>query len=267
MRSALAFAAALALAAPAFAGSRDRCLPTFMDAQTLRLKGELHAAREKFRTCAKPTCPKLVRRDCVDGLGKIASAMPTIVLGARDHHDRDVVDVRVSLDGTLLISRLDGKPVEIDPGSHTLHFETDDGPPVDETVLVREGEKDRLVSAVVGPKPLPPPPPPPPPPPVSSGPSPWAWVVGGVGLATLAATVITGTLSLSQWQSLHDSCAPTHSCAPGDVSTVNTLYDVSYATGAIGGALVVTGVILFVVTRHHAGVAPTRGGATFTLHF
>ena len=275
MRARLAgvpLALALAWSQPAHAGTRDRCLAASMAGQTLMLKDQLHAARDKLRVCAKPVCPRLVRRDCVDFLGKIETNMPTIVLGARDGRGKDLVDVRVTLDGAPLVDHLDGKPVEIDPGTHALHFETEGAPPVDQTLLVREGEKDRLVTVTLGP--------PPPPPPTetvvrTTGPSVWTWIVGGVGLATLGATVVSGSVSLAQYQSLHDGCALTHSCAPGDVSTVNTLYDVAYATAAIGGALVVAGIVMFFTTRHthletvvkQAIFAPTLGGGSFAIRF
>jgi hypothetical protein len=252
------------------ASARDKCFAASLEAQTLKMKGELHAARDKFQTCARDACPKLVRHDCVDWIGKIAVAMPTIVIGAHDKHGKDVVDVRVSLDGTPLTTHLDGKPIEVDPGSHTLHFEMDGAPSVDQPLLVREGEKDRLVTVAIGPEP-----PPvvvaPPPPPSSGAPSMWTWIIGGVGLASLAATAVSGSISLVQWQSLHDGCAVTHSCAPGDVSTVNALYDVAYTTAAIGSALVIASVVMFFTTRHHAEVTttvtPALGGATLAIHF
>jgi len=266
----IALAPASASGAPKHGGSRDKCLAASMEAQTLKLKGALHDARDKFQMCVKETCPRLVRKDCVEFLEKIAAAMPTIVIGAHDKRGKDVVDVRVSLDGAPIATHLDGKPIELDPGSHTLHFEMDGAPPVDQPLLVREGEKDRLVTVAIGPEP-------PPvvvaPPPRTTGPSVATWVLGGIGLASLAATAITGSISLAQWSSLHDGCAVTHSCAAGDVSTVNTLYDVAYTTAAVGGALVVAGIVTFFVTRHTESVtvapvvSPTGGGGTLTLRF
>src|SRR5207237_6419559 len=51
--------------------------------------------------------------------------------------------------------RLDGTAIEVDPGEHLIHFETDGKPPVDKTVVVREGEKNRVIDVVLG---TPPPP-------------------------------------------------------------------------------------------------------------
>ncbi|MGH7327521.1 MAG: hypothetical protein ACREJX_04150, partial [Polyangiaceae bacterium] len=120
MRRWAAVAVSLALFAPqsAHASPREECISSSMDGQTLRLKGKLHAARLKLRECSNSACPKLIRHDCVDWLGKLASAMPTIVIGALDGAGKDVADVHVSLDGDALPFPLDGKPIEVDPGSH-----------------------------------------------------------------------------------------------------------------------------------------------------
>jgi hypothetical protein len=47
-----------------------------------------------------------------------------------------VSDVRVTVDGRELTTRLDGRPIPIDPGKHAFHFERG-GATFDETVLSR----------------------------------------------------------------------------------------------------------------------------------
>jgi len=100
------FAASVASAAP----TRDECLKASEDAQLLRIKTQLVAAREKLLVCSNDACPKLVKKDCSDWLDEVDHAMPTIVLGARDPDGADLVDVHVTLDGNPLADRLDGKP-------------------------------------------------------------------------------------------------------------------------------------------------------------
>ncbi len=98
--------------------------------------------------------------------------------------------------------------------------------------------------------------------------------MGGLGLATLAAAGIVGTVSLLQRSSLYNSCGSTGSCQQSDVDQVYLLYDLAYAGAAIGGTLVVTSIVLFFATRSGGArtgalIAPTvdvaRSGATFAL--
>ncbi len=76
--------------------------------------------------------------------------MPSIVLGAKTPDGRDVVDARVLVDGNLVTQKLDGKPLEIDPGSHRIRFEPASGPGAEKTWLIRQREKGRLVSVTLG---------------------------------------------------------------------------------------------------------------------
>ena len=46
----------------------------------------------------------------------------TLVLGARDPKGNDIDGTRVLLDGAVLVDHLDGKPVPVDPGEHTIVF-------------------------------------------------------------------------------------------------------------------------------------------------
>ena len=73
--------------------------------------------------------------------------MPTVVLAARLPNGADEVDVRVLVDGKPLAQRLDGRAVELEPGDHLLSFQPGvaGAAPVEMRVVVREGEKGRLI--------------------------------------------------------------------------------------------------------------------------
>jgi hypothetical protein len=255
--------------------TRNECIQASEDAQLLRIHTQLVAARKKLVTCSNPACPKIVQKDCSNWLDEVDRAIPTIVLGARDPRGHDLTDVHVTLDGAPLVDRLDGTAVAVDPGAHTLRFEAPGQPAHEEKIVVREGEKNRIVSVLVG-EPLPVQPKPselsplspvaPPSAERTRGPSVATWILGGLGLATLAAAGAVGTASLVQRQNLYDSCGSTGSCQQSDVDSVYLMYDLAYAGAALGGALVVTGIVVGLATRHVV-VAPTVGGVTMIGRF
>lgn len=263
------------------APTRAECVSASEDAQLLKIKGQLRAARQKLVVCSNEGCPKLVKKDCGSWLDEVDHAMPTVVLGARDGASgKDLVDVRVTLDGEPLASKLDGKAVDVDVGQHTFHFEAEGQPPHDETIVVREGEKNRALTVTLGEaKPVVTPPAPVKPdatvmhdeilptPAPSHGPSAATWVVGGVGVAALIAAGVIGTFSLTRRNDLYNSCGVTGTCSPSSVNDVTSLYTVSYVAAGVGGALLVTGVVLFFATRGSSpsnaafSLVPTADGA------
>lgn len=268
--SVVAFSLALSGVATA-QPTRRECIQESEDAQLLRIHAQLVQARAKLVACSSDACPKVVQKDCSGWLDEVDRALPTIVLGARDPHGKDLTDVHVTLDGSPVAESLDGKAVAVNPGAHTLRFEAAGQPAHEERVVVREGEKNRIVSVLIG-TPLPAPPQPTPVV-VSLGPSPMpmremrgpsaaTWIVGGLGLATLAASGVIGALALVQRQNLYDSCGSTGSCHQPDIDQVYLMYDLAYGGAAIGGAFVLGAAVLFFATRHRVVVTPTVGGVS-----
>jgi hypothetical protein len=130
------------------ADAKSACIEAATQGQTMRDAHRLVDAREQFRLCARDACPAVVRRDCLSWLSEVEKSLPTIVLTAKDESGADVVEGTVSADGKPLIARLDGQATAIDPGTHTLHFEIA-GRSVDQSLLVREGEKNVRVTLVL----------------------------------------------------------------------------------------------------------------------
>ena len=121
------------------------CLAASEKGQQARAAGRLREAREHFVVCGGAGCPALVRTDCAQWKSELAQALPTVVFGARDKQGRDLFDVIVSMDGETIVKKLDGKAVTVDPGKHTFRFEAEGFPAVSETVLIKEGERARVV--------------------------------------------------------------------------------------------------------------------------
>lgn len=122
------------------------CLNASEKGQRARSAGRLREAREHFVVCGAENCPALVRHDCAQWNSELASTLPTVVFGARDKQGRDLFDVTVAMDGEVVLKKLDGKSVTVDPGKHTFRFETAGLPPVTETALIKEGERARVIN-------------------------------------------------------------------------------------------------------------------------
>src|SRR5439155_14957973 len=122
----LVFAAALSLVATAGRVARsdetDACLAAYENAQRLRKEGRLRASREQLGLCVQATCPNLVKRDCSRWTAELETMLPTVIVNARDPEGKDVLAVRVWVDGSIFLDKLDGKPHEIDPGVHVFRY-------------------------------------------------------------------------------------------------------------------------------------------------
>ncbi len=186
------------------------CLAAFSDAQKHRRAGKLLTARTALITCSQPTCPEAIVGKCTPWLREVSQAIPTVILVAKDHRGRDLHAVRVSLDGDTVAERLDGMPLELDPGAHTLVFEPPSGVRVELSIVAVQTQKNRVIEVTLAPpSPLPGPTPPSPVPPGNDDEgsiSPWAWVGFGVGGAALIAGAVTGALAIDRKNQLEDDC-------------------------------------------------------------
>jgi hypothetical protein len=154
MRRILPFVAVAALQAllvgEARGNEKQRCISASEEGQELRDDGNYRRAREAFSACARESCPPLVRRDCAHWQADLEETWPSVILSVKDSGGRDLSNVRVLLDGEPFASRLDGKPVRVDPGEHVLRCEADGYPAAEQRVVVRAGEKNRMVDVRLG---------------------------------------------------------------------------------------------------------------------
>jgi hypothetical protein len=137
-------------AALAAGPTKEACVAANEAAQDLRQAGKLREARQKLLVCVSDACPGPVREDCVQRLNDVNTAMPTIVFEVKDPSGNDVSAARVSMDGQPLVDRVTGGAVSIDPGEHRFAFDDANGVShAEQTVVVREGDHDRRIRAVL----------------------------------------------------------------------------------------------------------------------
>jgi len=193
-----------------------------------------------------------------------------------------VLAVRVWLDGRLLGDRLETRSIPIDPGEHVFRFEMTGADPVEQKLVIRQGQKNRNVDVafksnaapvVVAPPPLAPLPLPPHPLPPSEaagskerGPS--RRIAGGVllglGGAGLLTGVIAGSLVVAQHGSLATACGG-GTCPASEQSSLDAYHAKSSASTAgfiAGGVLAAAGLVVL-VTAPKSSPAPSASVAPF----
>jgi hypothetical protein len=132
--------------------AKQECVAAADRGQPLRDRGQYLAARREFARCSEEGCPALVREQCAEWLRKAVESTPTVVFAATDGSGKDLSAVRVVADGWPIADRLDGRPVELDPGAHEIRFEAADRDPVVVSVVLRAGDKNRALGAVLPPR-------------------------------------------------------------------------------------------------------------------
>jgi hypothetical protein len=139
------FAAIIAAAQPATGAppTMSECLSANESAIALRSEHRLRQAREQALICAATSCPGEVRDACLLRVRDLNAAIPSIVFLAKDDGGRDLVAATVSMDGEQIGDRLDGTAIPVDPGQHKFVFEVPGRPPIERSLVVSEGQKDR----------------------------------------------------------------------------------------------------------------------------
>ena len=260
---AAAFATATATAALADSLSKDECLDAYSRGQDAREQGRLSLARKLFMSCAQPACPALVQGDCARFADDLSRQQPTVSFAARDGAGGDLPDTSVYVDDVLVVTRLDGKPHDVDPGTHVVRF-TNAGRDQVVTVVIGSGEKGRAIAGVFLP-------------PGGRGAraggsvvqthvdpdgtpaTPRATIVRPTGAKVaigLGATMAVGGLALGLFGAtkVPANCSiSTHACTapPGDASFANAasgvrLMNIGFAVGAVGIAAVAGGVVWYI---------------------
>lgn len=282
--AALAFALFTGFAANAHAqGSADACASSYESAQRERGRGALLEASEAARACSQPECPAFLAQECIKLYEQIQTELPTVVFSAKNGRGEELVDVTVQIDGKTVTQHLDGRPIELNPGLHTFHFESAGLPAYEVKQTARIGDHNRLMEVMLGPIERPPtpaqplqlPPPSAPVEPAKHGSTiPAAsFVLGGVGVIGLGAFAGLRLSASSDYNDLSRNCSPR--CDPNKVDPIRTKYTLSYVALGVGAAAVAAGVVVYVVANGHSNnetsvaVLPSSDGllARLSTHF
>ena len=250
---AAALATGMSLLSASASADVSACLQSAEHAQASRRRGELRQARTELIACSAAGCPNAVRADCTRWLGEVDAALPSVILQAQDGSGHDVVDARVTIDGVAQQKALDGLAIPLDPGTHVVRFEAAGLEPVQQILSLREGEKSRLVSAVLtraGASAVAPPDPP-----RRSGVPAGAWILGGAGLVMVGSGVVLWARGVSERDDLRERCASPSSCPESNIDAARTklrIGDVLVGAGALA-----IGAGIWIALRPGAPASPT----------
>jgi hypothetical protein len=212
----------------------NECISAYEQVQALREQGALLDARQRAIVCARDNCPKVLASECAQWLDQIAQSLPSVVLGAQSPDGKDLVDVRVQVDGKPFAEQIGARAQPSDPGAHLFRFESAEYGVVELKVMIREGEKNRRIVATFEKKPEPTGPTAPSER-LSAGPI-VGWTLGGVGLAAIGVGVVFEVLGLSKASEL-EPCKP--ACPSEDTATMSRNFvigDVALVAGAVAMA-------------------------------
>jgi hypothetical protein len=233
------------VARSAEADEKTECVDAHGEAQVLRKSGQIRGARARLLACSAASCPLLVSRDCTRWLPELDAEQPTVILAAHDETGRDVGAVRVTLDGELLTTQLDGRPLEVDPGNHVFRGVFSDGRIAESRVIVRATEKDRVVQIDLAPSPPRAAPPATVVPAPRGGPPLATFLFGGLGAIALGSFAYFGLGGKADESRLASACRP--NCAADDLNDVHRSY--LAADISLGVAIVAIGAATWIALR------------------
>jgi hypothetical protein len=186
--------------------TQARCTEAYVSGQHLMRGGHLLDALSELLVCARDPCSATYRPECVAWLADVQRSLPSVVVGAHGSRGQELRSVHVRVDGRPYLDELDGTAKDIDPGDHVFRLEASGETPIEDHVIVRQGEKSRVLAFQFPTTGSPPQRPEP-----HAGPNRLpAWVLGGVGVVALGAFAYFGLNGLSLWNDCHQGCTQSH---------------------------------------------------------
>jgi hypothetical protein len=126
------------------------CKIAYKSAKEREKSSRLREASEFYLACAKATCSAFLKQVCTTRYAQLQIDIPSIVPVVTDERGVTVYDVQVTMDGELLTSRLDGRALPVEPGTHDFSFDTGKGGAVSQKILIVQGQRNRPISVSVG---------------------------------------------------------------------------------------------------------------------
>jgi hypothetical protein len=123
----------------------ETCADTNKEAQEKEAAGHLSEASELYQQCAKQSCGAFLLNECTAHHARLVLDIPSVVPVFNDKSGTPLQDVKVTMDGESLTSRLDGRALPVDPGFHEFVFTSEDGISVTKKLMILQGQHNRPV--------------------------------------------------------------------------------------------------------------------------
>lgn len=222
---------------------RATCVAAHTNAQELKRGGKLLEAEAELKVCASAGCPGAIISDCGQWIADLEQTTPSMIFEVRVD-GRQMTEFDVEVDGAK-VSDLT-KAHRVNPGRHLERVQVPNFEPQEETVVLPEGQRMRLVAfSFESPRAAPEPAPlaPPPRAPEKERPTPVVvYPLIGVGFAGLASFGVFSFLGKSKESELEDQCAP--ACSDADLEPMKRYYLIGDISAGVGAAsLVAAGIV------------------------
>lgn len=251
------------------APTSESCSAAYERSQTEKIAGHYVAATAAALECSQLGCNPAIVRECNRFYEQLQQDTPTLVFSARKGEGGELTEVRVEMDGKVVVEQIDGRPFALDPGPHEFAFIHPKRGRMELSETARVGDHARVVEVTFAD--------PNAPPPTAPGaaaadvkPGPavpvMTYVLGGVGILGLGSFALFRVSAVSDYNDYNANCSP--QCNPADIDAVKRKFMISYASLGVGIAGVVGAGLVFALTPRHAGgkevtasVVPHRDGA------
>ncbi len=140
-----ACAAVLAAWLPVAEAAPAACVVAWRNADKLVKVGQLRSAKTSMLKCAHSTCGSVLYKECSRRVAEIEADMPTIVPVVKDGNGNAISDVDVVMDGEVLASRIDGRAVTVDPGTHEFTFQRGNSVLAAYKTTILQGQRNRTI--------------------------------------------------------------------------------------------------------------------------
>jgi hypothetical protein len=211
------------------------CSEAHAEGQRAERRGELRSARARYGQCTAFECPAAVRRDCDELRVRVEQSIPSVIIRTKGAQSGSVA-ARVWVDDVLIPAAKTGLAIDVDPGPHRIRVEAEGFLRQEQSIVVVAAEKDRVVDiqlapiAAAGSRPVP-----------HAPPSPWPYVLGGVGLVGVGLFVGIAVDAGARYDTLDHSCAPR--CSPDEVDGIRRSYVIADVALAVGGTALVASAV------------------------
>jgi hypothetical protein len=242
------------------AQDKEQCSSSYTENQRDRKAGKLLSAQAHLRVCSALSCADFIQADCAVWLAEVEAQMPSVVVAAKGLDGTDTSLVEVYDSGVLLASVLDGRPIFMDPGPHTLEFRHRGAPPATQNVVVRAGEKNRVLEVSFAKPSAPPALPPTVVPAVPVAPASEPPILGIAGLVTMGlglggiagfiGLAVSGTAKFDELDRSCGSLAPallTQTCTEEQISPVQSQLIAGDVLLGVGLGLTALGLVFTIV--------------------
>ncbi len=244
------------------------CVAATERGQAKRDEGQLVASRAEFVACSGDACPAVVRRECVRWLAEVDARIPSLVVSVADSNGKDVLAPEVSLDGVRLPTAGVGRAFTLDPGPHVLRATGKEVEPVEETIVVRERERERIVKLVLRSHE---------PSPARAGSRPitvprartvpaLSWVLSGVALVGGGGFAYFWARGMGKVSDLRDTCSPY--CSSEQTDDARSPLTIARISGIVGIAAAIGAVTVYFLQPTTTQAAASAGPpGSFALTF